>query len=89
MLAIIGNLLWLSTFAIAQAKSVEEEADSTKIFAENGDISEDERSLMLRALRIDMCVYLSRAGQSYMNVHLLALAHALRKAESADEVHIG
>ncbi len=43
----------------------------------------------MRALRIDMCVYLARGGQSYMNLHLLSLAHALRKVETADEVHLG
>lgn len=93
LLNLIGNVLWMCAFGIPRSESVENRAGKVRLEVEAdedvriGTSSDD--SCVLRALRMDMEVYLSGDGASPMNVFIIALAQAVREGQRKDGIHVG
>lgn len=92
LLTCIGNLLWLSTFAIPKSETAENDAcqyvlrgePANASGASNGATDAD----VLRALRLDMEVYY-HDGASHANIIILALANAVQPGRRKDDAYIG
>lgn len=95
LLTTIGNLLWLSRFAIPKSETIEDEAAAVVLSREplhdanSTANSNNAMECILRGLRLDMEVYAALDGASHMNVFMLALAHAVRPGQRIDDAHVG
>lgn len=86
----IGNLLWLSTFALPRNADIETMAANVQLLPETGEnLSLTKNELIVRGLRLDMEAYNSSDGASHMNVYITALAYAVRQGVRKDDAHVG